>query len=149
MPSGAIRGPALTFTGDPFRDGLEDTMVYESDAIVAFGDGKITHFGPAAQVRGDLPSGLAIRNYGPDALISAGFLDSHVHFPQTLMIGAFSEQLLDWLNAYAFPTERKFADKALAAWVKRGVDFAATLPKKTSSKKRPAGMKATRKTARR
>ena len=35
-PTGAIRGPALTFRGDPFKDGLEDTMVYESDAIVAF-----------------------------------------------------------------------------------------------------------------
>lgn len=116
-PTGAIRGPALTFTGDPFRDGLEDTMVYESDAIVAFGDGMITHFGPATKVQGELPAGIKIRNYGPDALISAGFLDSHVHFPQTPMIAAFGAQLLDWLNKYTFPTERKYADKAFAASV--------------------------------
>ncbi|MFZ5677533.1 MAG: guanine deaminase [Pseudomonadota bacterium] len=113
-PTVAIRGPVLTFTGDPFRSGLESVMVYESDAIVAFGDGIITHFGPASTIAPQLPAGLRVRNYGPDALISAGFLDSHVHFPQTPMIAAFGAQLLDWLNTYTFPTERKYADKAFA-----------------------------------
>lgn len=116
-PTGAIRGPVLTFKGDAFKDGLESTMVYESDGIVAFGDGHITHFGPADQVKSHLPAGLQVRNYGPDSLISAGFLDSHVHFPQTPMIGAFGEQLLDWLNKYTYPTERKFSDKAFASSV--------------------------------
>ena len=60
---------------------------------------------------------LPIQEYGPDALISAGFLDSHVHFPQTPMIAAFGDQLLDWLNKYTFPTERKYADKAFASSV--------------------------------
>lgn len=92
-------------------------MVYESDAIVAFGGGRITHFGPASKIESQLPVGLSVRNYGPDSLISAGFLDSHVHFPQTPMIAAFGEQLLDWLNKYTFPTERKYADKAFAASV--------------------------------
>ncbi|MGO4521336.1 guanine deaminase [Dyella sp. 2RAF44] len=117
VPTSAIRGPTLTFKGDPFQDGLESTMVYESDAIVAFGGGRITHFGPASKIESQLPVGLSVRNYGPDSLISAGFLDSHVHFPQTPMIAAFGEQLLDWLNKYTFPTERKYADKAFAASV--------------------------------
>src|SRR5688572_9950386 len=117
IPTAAIRGPVLTFTGNPFKEGLEHTMVYESDAIVAFGGGKITHFGPAADIQSQLPSGLPIENYGPDALISAGFLDSHVHFPQTPMIGAIGAQLLDWLERYTFPTERRYADKAFAASV--------------------------------
>lgn len=116
-PDIAIRGPTLSFTGDPFQEGLEATMVYEPDAIVAFGNGVITHFGPADEISKQLPSGLKVRNYGPDALISAGFLDSHVHFPQTPMIAAFGEQLLDWLNKYTFPTERKYADKTYAASV--------------------------------
>jgi guanine deaminase len=71
-PASAIRGPALTFTGDPFKDGLEHRMVYESDAIVAFGGGVITHFGPANKIRSQLPPGIAIKEYGPDSLISAG-----------------------------------------------------------------------------
>jgi guanine deaminase len=116
-PTTAIRGPALTFKGDPFKDGVDATMVYESDAIVAFGDGRITHFGPASQVKSQLPAGLEVRDYGKDSLITAGFLDSHVHFPQTPMIAAFGEQLLDWLNKYTFPTERKYADKGFAASV--------------------------------
>jgi len=110
----AIRGPVLTFKGDPFKVGLEHAMVYESDAIVAFGDGIITHFGPANEIKPQLPRDISIRDYGRDALISAGFIDSHVHFPQTPMIGAFGAQLLDWLNTYTFPTEGKFADKDFA-----------------------------------
>ena len=46
----AVRGPVLTYTGDPFRDGLEKTMVHEPDAIVVVADGKITHFGPADRI---------------------------------------------------------------------------------------------------
>jgi guanine deaminase len=116
-PRKAIRGPVLTYSGDPFKDGLEKTMLYEPDAIVAFGDGYITHFGPADKIKLQLPPDLTIKDYGKDSLISAGFLDSHVHFPQTPMIAAFGEQLLDWLNKYAFPTERKYADKAFASSV--------------------------------
>ncbi|MCQ3828826.1 guanine deaminase [Microbulbifer elongatus] len=117
VPDSAIRGPVLTFTGDPFASSVEETMRYESDAIVAFGDGVITHFGPAEQIQSQLPETVNVRNFGADALITAGFLDSHVHFPQTPMIAAFGEQLLDWLNRYTFPTERKYADKAFAASV--------------------------------
>ena len=117
VPTAAIRGPVLTFTGDPFKLGLEHTMVHESDAIVAFGDGRITHFGPADAILPELPAGVPIRDYGPDALISAGFIDSHVHFPQTPMIGAHGAQLLDWLNTYTFPTEGRFTDKAFATSV--------------------------------
>jgi hypothetical protein len=35
----AIRGPALTYTGDAFLEGLEKTMHYEPDAIIAMADG--------------------------------------------------------------------------------------------------------------
>ena len=113
MPT-AIRGPVLTYTGDPFKSGLESTMVHEPDAIVVMDNGLITHFGPAAKIQPRLPSGTEVRNYGKDALISAGFIDSHVHYPQTPMIAAYGEQLLDWLNKHTFPTERKYADKEFA-----------------------------------
>lgn len=115
----AIRGPALTFTGDPFRDGLEQTLVHEPDAIVAMQDGRITQFGPAARVGPLLPAGTEIRNFGQDALISAGFIDTHVHFPQTPMMASHGAQLLDWLERYTFPTEMKFADHAYTRRVAR------------------------------
>jgi len=109
-----IRGPVLTYTGDPFKRGLEHTMVYESDAVVAMANGLITHFGPADRVLPQLPAGTEVKNYGQDSLISAGFIDSHVHFPQTPMIAAYGEQLLDWLKKYSFPTEQKYSDKEFA-----------------------------------
>jgi guanine deaminase len=115
----AIRGPALTFSGDPFRDGLERTLVHEPDAIVVLQDGHITQFGPAARVAPLLPAGIEIRDFGKDALISAGFVDTHVHFPQMPMIASHGSQLLDWLDRYTFPTELKFADRAYTRKVAR------------------------------
>ena len=67
-----IRGPVLTFTGNPFTHGLEHTAVYEPDAIVAMADGLITDFGPTQHVLPRLPASIEIRNYGKDSLISAG-----------------------------------------------------------------------------
>lgn len=84
-------------------------MVYELDAIVAMADGLVTHFGPADKIIKQLPAGTEVKNYGKDSLISAGFIDSYVHFPQTPMIATYGEQLLDWLNKYTFPTEEKYA----------------------------------------
>jgi guanine deaminase len=110
----ALRGPAITFTDDPFLVGIEAAMRYESDAIVAMAGGKITHFGPADTVRSQLPPGTPVKDCGKDTLMMAGFIDSHVHFPQTPMIAAYGQQLLDWLNKYTFPTEQKFADKEFA-----------------------------------
>jgi guanine deaminase len=105
----AIRGAALTFRGDPFTAGVEAAMRYESDALIAFAGGKITHFGPAATVLRQLPAGTDIKEYGPDSLILPGFIDCHVHYPQTQIIGAYGEQLLDWLNKYTFVAEQRFA----------------------------------------
>ena len=110
----AVRGPALSFTGDPFRDGLDATMVHEPDAVVVMTEGRITHFGPASRIAPLLPAGTEVRDYGRDALISAGFVDTPVHYPQTPMIASHGGQLLEWLNRYTFPTELKFADKEFA-----------------------------------
>ena len=106
----AIRAPALTFTGDPFVEGVEATLRYERDALIAISGGKITHFGPAARIRPELPPGTHIEEYGQDSLILPGFIDTHVHYPQTQIIGAYGEQLLDWLTKYTFVAEQQFAD---------------------------------------
>jgi guanine deaminase len=118
-PTTAIRGPALTYTGDPFVDGLERTMRYESDAIIAMAGGTITHFGPAKDVRAQLPAGTHVQELGQDTLTLAGFIDCHVHYPQTQIIGAWGEQLIDWLDKYTFVAEQQFADKEHAREVAR------------------------------
>src|ERR1700752_1586023 len=110
----ALRGPALTFTGDPFADGIDSTLRYEADAIVAMGGGTITHFGPAARVLGELPPGTPVETLGRDTLTLAGFVDCHVHYPQTQIIGAGGHQLIDWLDRYTFVAEQQFGDPAHA-----------------------------------
>ncbi len=106
----AIRGPVLTYTGDPFQLGLRRTLVYEPDAIVAMADGSVTHFGPASKLRPLLPRRTPIETYGRHSLIMAGFVDCHVHYPQTRIVGAYGAQLIDWLEKYAYVAEQAFAD---------------------------------------
>jgi guanine deaminase len=43
-----------------------------------------------------------------------GFVDAHVHFPQTRIVGRASGPLLDWLDRATFPEEARFADPAHA-----------------------------------
>jgi guanine deaminase len=110
----ALRGPALTFTGDPAVDGVDAAMRYESDALIAISAGRVTHFGPAATVRAQLPAHARIREFDRDHLILPGFIDCHAHYPQLQIIGAHGEQLLDWLEKYTFVAEQQFADPAHA-----------------------------------
>jgi guanine deaminase len=113
----ALRGAALTFTGDPYLEGVPATMRHESDAVVAMRDGVITHFGPASRVLAELPAAAQIREVGRDRLILPGFIDCHVHYPQLQIIGAWGEQLLDWLEKYTFVAEQQFADTGHARHV--------------------------------
>ena len=105
----AIRGALVTFSGDPFVDGVAAARHYESDAIVAMADGRIVDCGAARDVAARLPPGTPVVAYA-NALITAGFIDAHVHYPQIPVIGAGGRNLLDWLADYTFPMERRFGD---------------------------------------
>ncbi|HMV65583.1 MAG TPA: amidohydrolase family protein, partial [Myxococcota bacterium] len=50
-------------------------------------------------------------------VLTAGFVDGHVHFPQARIVGSASGPLLDWLARSTFPEEERFADPAHAARV--------------------------------
>jgi len=113
-PVTALRGPTLTFVQDPFLVGSESSFRYESDGLIVIRDGTVTAFGPFAVIRDELPPDAAITRYGADSLIVPGFVDAHVHYPQTQMIAAPGGQLLDWLNTYALPAEQQFADRGHA-----------------------------------
>ena len=45
----------------------------------------------------------------PGRIIAPGFVDLHVHFPQTNVIGSPADGLLPWLENYTFPEEKRFA----------------------------------------
>ena len=55
--------------------------------------------------------------YWPGRIIAPGFIDMHVHYPQTDIIGAPAEGLLPWLENYTFPAESRFAGPVHAAEV--------------------------------
>ncbi|MFO1302837.1 MAG: guanine deaminase [Burkholderiales bacterium] len=114
----AIRAALLTFTGDPFLQGTEASRLYESDGIVAMDDGRIVDAGPAADVLARLPAGVEVTRYA-NALITPGFVDCHVHYPQLPIIGAGGKPLLDWLAGYTFAAEQRFADAEYARSVAR------------------------------
>jgi guanine deaminase len=107
----AIRGALLTFTGDPAQDARG--VYHERDAIVAMADGCVVDCGPAQEVAPRLPPGTRVTAYA-NALISAGFVDAHVHYPQVPVIGAGGLGLLDWLARHTFPAEARYADVAHA-----------------------------------
>lgn len=109
----AIRGSALTFLGDPFLLGREKAMQYEPDALIILCGGKIEFFGDYAATKKYLPEGVQPVHY-LDSLILPGFIDVHVHYSQTQIIGAFGKQLIEWLNDYTFPAEQQFSDPAHA-----------------------------------
>ena len=46
-----------------------------------------------------------------------GLIDSHIHYPQSEMIGMYGKQLLDWLNEYTYPTEETLGDSEYAGRV--------------------------------
>ncbi|WP_421701689.1 guanine deaminase [Aliiroseovarius sp.] len=108
-----ILGQVLTFTGDPFHAPIDEVVRHERHGAVAVEAGKIVAIGPADDLRAAHP-GAEVTDYG-DALISAGFIDTHVHYPQTAIIASWGKRLIDWLNTYTFPEEISFADPAHAA----------------------------------
>ncbi|MFO1244886.1 MAG: guanine deaminase [Ramlibacter sp.] len=60
--------------------------------------------------------GVAVEHL-PGRIIAPGFVDLHIHFPQTDVIGSPAEGLLPWLDNYTFPHESRFADAAYASEV--------------------------------
>ena len=109
--SSAVRGHAISFRGDPFF--TDGALVDIEDALIVSEAGEITAFGDYAATKGAVPDGVEVRHY-PDALICPGFIDTHIHYVQTGIIGAFGSQLIDWLNNYTFIEEQRFADKSHA-----------------------------------
>lgn len=106
-----LLGQVLSFHGDPFQDGPSAAR-HESHGAVLVDGGRIADVGPAETLLARHPQATR-HDYGR-ALITAGFIDAHVHYPQTAMIASWGKRLIDWLNLYTFPEEMRFADPAYA-----------------------------------
>ncbi|HEY0884857.1 MAG TPA: guanine deaminase [Ramlibacter sp.] len=107
----AFRAAILRFAGD-------GSAVYEQDGLLVTGpaaDGQevVRAVGSYAAVAAANP-GVPVEHL-PGRIIAPGFIDLHIHFPQTDVIGSPAEGLLPWLEDYTFPHESRFADEAHAA----------------------------------
>lgn len=107
-----LRGPMVRWQGNPTTDG-SDALVYDTDGVVVMADGLIQDVGTAQAILPRHPGARVLSR--SDRLIVPGFVDTHLHLPQLGILGAYGHTLLDWLNAYTFPNEARFADFAVCA----------------------------------
>ncbi|MFB3078185.1 MAG: guanine deaminase, partial [Lysobacterales bacterium] len=105
----AHRASLLHFLEDPDRVAEEDSYEYFEDGLLLVDEGRVVEIGTSEQLLPDLPSHCDLVEH-PDALIMPGMVDTHVHYPQTEMVAAYGEQLLEWLETYTFPIESRFSD---------------------------------------
>jgi guanine deaminase len=97
-----LRGRVLAPRADtPAFDFLPDALI-EIDE-----QGRIASVGAA-------PPGCAVPETWPGAVIAPAFVDAHLHFPQTRILGSASGPLLPWLQTAVFPEESRFAERAYA-----------------------------------
>ncbi|QOY95439.1 guanine deaminase [Massilia sp. UMI-21] len=107
----AYRASLLHFHADPaFHD---HAHAWHEDGLLVVEDGRIKAAGDHAALVDTLPPGVTPHDYHGQ-IITPGFIDTHLHYPQTDMIASPSPGLLPWLETYTFPTERRFADPAHA-----------------------------------
>jgi guanine deaminase len=103
----AYRASLLYFTADPAVQA--DAHVWHEDGLLIVEDGVVSAAGDYAQLKQTLPADVVVRDY-TGKLIVPGFIDTHVHYPQTDIIASPAPGLLPWLENYTFPEERRFAD---------------------------------------
>jgi guanine deaminase len=112
-----LTGQVLTFSGDPFAAPWQDCVHISAQGGVLLEGGHIAAVGAADALRA-AHQGAAEVAYG-DKLIMPGFVDAHVHYPQTGIIASWGKRLIDWLNTYTFPEETRFDDPDYAQDIAR------------------------------
>ena len=88
-------------------------MVHSARGGVLVRDGRIAEVGDGAALR-EANLGAEVTDHGA-GLILPGFVDAHVHYPQTGIIASWGKRLIDWLNTYTFPEEMRFSDRRIAS----------------------------------
>ncbi len=111
-PVQAFRASILHLLDDPAKQ-TEGAVAFHEDGLLLVEDGRVVGCGAYAELApwlgGAEPEDLT------GHLITPGFIDTHIHFPQVDVIAAHGKQLLDWLEQHTFPAEAAFADPKHAA----------------------------------
>lgn len=107
-----ILGQTLAFTADPFAGPPEAAARHSARGGVLVRDGVIVEVGEADALRAAHPQ-IRVTDHGR-GLILPGFVDAHMHYPQTGIIASWGKRLIDWLNLYTFPEEARLSDPEYA-----------------------------------
>jgi guanine deaminase len=109
----AYRGSILHLLDDPTKTSHAEAVAFHEDGLLLVEDGRVAACGPYADLAPRLGETPVEDLTG--CLITPGFVDTHIHFPQVDVIAAHGAQLLDWLEQHTFPCEAAFADPQHAA----------------------------------
>ncbi len=104
-----IKGHTISFNGDPRMDGEKALTNRSKGALIIGASGKILWHGDYSQ-RPKKWRNLPLEDYG-DCIVSAGFIDTHIHFPQYRMLASHGHDLLDWLTRFTFKEEARYSSK--------------------------------------
>ncbi len=113
----ALRGRLLWFVDDPQSAG-ETAHRYVADGLLVIENGLVKAAGEAGELLRMLPAEAEIVDHRPH-LIMPGFIDAHIHMPQTQVIASYGAQLMEWLNKYTFVEEQKLAQQGHAEKLSR------------------------------
>lgn len=105
----AHRGAILHFLSDPGSTSAPGSYEYFEDGLLLVDSGHVVAVGPAAALLPGLGDRFEIVNHGSH-LLMPGFIDTHIHYPQTDVIGSGGQDLLQWLENYTYKVERQFSD---------------------------------------
>ena len=101
-----IEGRILSFEESPFNKDFDVSSLKLDKKRIFVVDGIIDCI-ESVDFKNPEFQDIEVIDYG-DHLISAGFVDAHVHYPQTAIIASWGKRLIDWLNIYTFPEEIRF-----------------------------------------
>lgn len=113
----ALRGRLLWFVDDPETAG-EAAHRYVADGLLVIEHGLVKAAGEARDLLRTLPVDAEIVDHRPH-LIMPGFIDAHIHMPQTQVVASYGAQLMEWLNKYTFVEEQKLARQGHAEKLSR------------------------------
>lgn len=113
----ALRGRLLWFVDDPVTAG-EAAHCYIADGLLVIENGLVKAAGEARELLRTLPADAEIVDHRPH-LIMPGFIDAHIHMPQTQVVASYGAQLMEWLNKYTFVEEQKLAQQGHAEKLSR------------------------------
>lgn len=111
-----LRGRILSFVAEPRLAGAERSYRYFEDGIVLVAQGQIVAVGEAGPLLRRIESEIPIDDHS-GRLIMPGFIDTHIHYPQTRVIASYGAQLLEWLQKYTFVEEQRLRQQDHAAHV--------------------------------